>query len=336
MKKAKISVIHVNYLKQPAEAQPSGENYTDAAALEYIRANLDMACEFMHAAGKDGADIVCTNEDFVNAGGYDNALIEKATGEIGSRLRAIAKQYSMYVASNNNEITGGKKYNVSTLYGRDGEVTGKYRKVHLADRERWESTPGDAFPVFETDIGNIGFAICYDMCFPEVCRILSLNGADIVIHQTQGWGTLGKSGTMVGEAFMRTRAAENCVYVIVAKVNFGNDEGRSCVINNYGNFIAESSRTEDELLTAEFALDFDLYDKYGFDNYFAGVLSTKARQLLARRPDLYSAFTDMHPALNRKYFNYKLADTPEAGRKIMEDWESKTESEKKKYYWQVL
>ena len=68
----------------------------------------------------------------------------------------------------------------AVLVGPGGFI-GKYRKAHLWNREKLWFTPGNlGFPVFDTPIGRIGLLICWDIWFPEVPRLLSLQGADII------------------------------------------------------------------------------------------------------------------------------------------------------------
>ena len=347
----KIAVIHSKYLPHPAEAWTDNANFSEENALKYAYSNINKTLEQINQAGQNKADIVCTHEDFTNIGGYGReykfpnlclSLVEKTMYDIRILLSEAAKKYSMLIAANNyececDESENGKIYNTSTLYGRNGEIIGRYRKVHLADSERWDVSPGDGFPVFKTDIGNIGFITCYDMIFPETCRILALNGADMVIHQTQGWGTGGKAfdDSFVGEAFMRVRAAENSVYLIAAKViqGSGGDGGRSLVVDNYGRITAESEIGKEMLLTAEIEPDFDMKDKYDFNNFFSGVPSVRARMLLARRPPLYNACVSETPEILKRYGGMRFKLNEGEPQEIMESWESMPDGEKSKFHW---
>jgi predicted amidohydrolase len=69
-------------------------------------------------------------------------------------------------------------------FDRSGNIVGKYRRTHptVAEMVLKGVTPGDDYPVLETDFGRIGYQICYDNHFPEVARILSFKGAQIVLH----------------------------------------------------------------------------------------------------------------------------------------------------------
>ena len=337
----RVAAINCRYLEAPAEADSHSKKFDAAVPFEYVDRNMEKTFAFLHEAGRSNVDIVCTNEDFRNAGTYVrdmahphifSALAETIPGPLSEKLGEIARQYKMYIAANYYEKDADKIYNTSVLIGRDGGIVGKYRKVHPADGERWRVTGGDKIPVFDTDIGKIGFAICYDINFPELSKSIAMNGADIIIHQTQGWGTGGKASSITGEAFMRTRAAENYVYLIVAK-NMQSDGGKSCILDNYGSIMAESAPEKEGLVIAEFAPDYDMDDEYNFDNFYAGVFSTKARQLLARVPSLYSAITEEHPPVLEKYKGMKLHATHEEAKAILKKWAGLDGKERAKYHW---
>lgn len=338
----KLAAIHSRYLDLPGEAKPYSTIFDVAAPKKYIESNIEKIIAFLHQAGKSKVDLVCTTEDFGNMGTYGRdlehpdiftSLAEEIPGPISQKIGEIAKQYSMYIATNYIEKVGNKLYNTSVLIGRNGELTGKYRKVHPADGERWVVSGGEEFPVFETDIGKIGFAICYDIVFPEHSRAIAMNGADIIIHQTQGWGICGKSESITGEAFMRTRAAENSVYLIVAKNLQTGDGGKSCIIDNNGSILAESSVEDEGVVIAEFMPDYDMLDEYNYDNFYAGVPSTRARQLLARRPSLYTPVTNEKPPVLERYRDMELHTTHVQAKAILNKWEKLNSKEKTKFHW---
>lgn len=91
----------------------------------------------------------------------------------------IARERDLYVVAGITEVDGVRLYDTAVLIGPDGFV-GKYRKTHLWNREKLIFTPGSEFPVFETKIGRIGLMVCWDIWFPEVARILSAQGADVI------------------------------------------------------------------------------------------------------------------------------------------------------------
>ena len=344
MKKFIISVIHSGYNHVPETAESWHKNFSKDAALAYVNSNINKTLAYIGKAGQAGCDIVCTHEDFTNAGHYVRDfkfpglfadLVKNIQDSLQQRLSGLAKQHSMLVAANHYEDCDGLIYNMSTMYGRNGEVLGKYKKVHLADSENWKATAGEVFNVIATDMGNIGFCTCYDMIFPETCRMLAINGADIIIHQTQGWGTGHKASPPVGEAYMRVRAAENSVYLIVSKniQGDGSDGGRSVILDNNGEIVAESEVTVESILTVEVEPNFDLIAPYCFNNYFAGVPGCKGRMFMARKPSLYGALTSADTAVSEKFKDYKLGYTAKDGEAAMNNWTQKPEEEKRLYYW---
>ena len=92
----------------------------------------------------------------------------------------FAEQHQVYLVAGLAERDGMQLFDTAVLLGPGGFI-GKYRKAHLWNREKLWFTPGNlGFPVFETPIGRIGLLICWDIWFPEVPRLLSLQGADII------------------------------------------------------------------------------------------------------------------------------------------------------------
>ena len=92
----------------------------------------------------------------------------------------FARQHNVYLVAGLAERDGMRLFNTGVLVGPEGLI-GKYRKAHLWNLEKLWFTPGDlGFPVFDTPIGRIGLLICWDIWFPEVPRILSQQGADII------------------------------------------------------------------------------------------------------------------------------------------------------------
>jgi predicted amidohydrolase len=98
------------------------------------------------------------------------------------------------------------------LIGRDGELLGDYRKLHLHGEERLAFRPGYRLPVFETEFGQVGVMIGWDLAFPEVARSLVLDGADLVVV-CAAW----EAGHMEEwRAYTVARACENAVYIAAA------------------------------------------------------------------------------------------------------------------------
>jgi predicted amidohydrolase len=114
-----------------------------------------------------------------------NETIVAPEGKEIGQVSAIAKKYGKYIVFPVYRCTEKiKRINSSILFGRAGEIIGIYDKVY----PYWNEfdldpavVPGDDAPVFETDFGKVGLAICFDVNFPEVWKRLSMKGAELVL-----------------------------------------------------------------------------------------------------------------------------------------------------------
>lgn len=104
-------------------------------------------------------------------------------------LATQAKRFHSYVVTPLAEREGDDLYNTAIILGRNGELVGKYRKVHLTLSEAEAGfLPGNEFPVFPLDCVRVGIATCWDNWFSESVRQLALNGAELVLFPLAGDG----------------------------------------------------------------------------------------------------------------------------------------------------
>ena len=169
-------------------------------------------------------------------------------------------------------------YNTSILVNRKGEITGKYRKIHLPghnDHEPWRAFQhlekryfehGDlGFGVFDEFEGRIGMCLCNDRRWPETFRVMGLKGAEMV---TLGYNTPvhyppaqqhDHLQCFHNHLVMQAAAYQNGIWVVgVAKA--GKEEdceliGQSCIISPTGEITAQCTTLEDELIVAKCDLD---------------------------------------------------------------------------------
>ncbi len=169
--------------------------------------NLDQFSELIAKAANQKADIVCLPEG-ITLVGTDHDYIsasETVPGPTTEFLGKIARKNNLYIVAGILEKNGDTVFNTAVLIGRDGNLAGKYRKVSLPHEEiDGGITPGNSFPVFDTDFGKIGLMICWDVTFPEPARALAQKGAEIIFLPI--WG---------GDVTLtKARAIENQVYVV--------------------------------------------------------------------------------------------------------------------------
>ncbi len=147
----------------------------------------------------------------------------------GLAARELSKFTDQYVAFFNEmairydvNIIGGshftmendRVYNVSYLFHRDGTIDSQY-KIHITPSERkwWGVQPGSELNVFDTDRGRVAINICYDVEFPELARVATDKGAQILFVP---YCTDERHGFTRVRITSQARAIENQIYVAIA------------------------------------------------------------------------------------------------------------------------
>ncbi len=254
----------------------------------------------VHRAAEQGVQVICFQELF--HGPYfgivqDTKYYEYAQsvpGPITDRFAALAREHQMVmVLPVYEEDIAGVLYNTAAVLDADGTYLGKYRKNHLPHLDRfWEKfyfRPGNlGWPAFDTAVGRIGVAICYDRHFPESWRALGLAGAELVFNPNAS--KPGQSERL-WELEQPAAAGANGYFVAVPnRVGAESDEfgadavpfyGSSYVVDPRGNFVGDiASRTDEELLVRDIDLDQVRATRYDWQFY------------RDRRPDTYDLLTD--------------------------------------------
>lgn len=185
--------------------------------------NLKRAGEMIMEAAEQGADLIVLPEMFncpYQQEYFPGFAEEITSGETLAFLRETARKTGAYLSGGSiPERDGGRLYNTSLTFDPQGNLIAKHRKMHLFDiaipgkiefRESAVLTPGDVPTVFNTEYGIFGVAICYDLRFPELFRLLVDKGAVGVIvpatfNMTTGpahWETLFRARAIDNQAFM--------------------------------------------------------------------------------------------------------------------------------------
>lgn len=220
--------------------------------------NLKKAESMIREAAGNGCDFVILPEMFNCP--YDNKYFpifaETYPGESTNLLSDLAKELKVYIIGGSiPEKDGDAVYNTSYSFDRQGELIGKHRKMHLFDIDveggvRFKESDvlgrGEEVTVFDTEFCKVGAAICYDMRFPELMRLMALAGAEIIVIPAAFNMTTGPAHW---EITARTRALDNQVYFIAASsardVDFSyHAYGHSCIVNPWGTIIKEADEKE--------------------------------------------------------------------------------------------
>lgn len=170
------------------------------------------------------------------------------TGYTVTEMRKIAKQRRLTLVFGIAEKIGRRTYNTAVLVTPNGK-TYTYQKTHLFDREKLFFTPGEkGYAVHKVDGARIGLMVCFDWCFPEVTRILALEGAQIICHPANLVMPYCQDA-------MKTRSIENRVFTITANrigvEKRGNISisftGQSQIVDPSGNVLASAGDRSESL-----------------------------------------------------------------------------------------
>ena len=239
-------------------------------------ANLATADRLTRAAAADGAQLIVLPEKWTAMGSEDElrACAEPLDGRAVSWARETAAELGVDLVAGSflERIPGEDRFaNTCVHVSASGAVRAVYRKLHMFDvcidgrsyRESDLELPGEEIVLSETTTGHegvpdvgLGLSICYDLRFPELFRILAVDGARVL--------ALPSAFTLPTtrdhwEVLVRARAIENQAFVIAAN-QVGphpgglRSGGRSMIVDPWGVVLAQAPDGEHHIL-AEFDLE---------------------------------------------------------------------------------
>jgi predicted amidohydrolase len=228
-------------------------------------ANLERAEALVGRAAATGADVVVLPEKWNAIGGVDVLRAAAEPLEGGESVEAMASWATRHgitlVGGSITESREGREKlsNTSAVFDPEGELVGLYRKIHLFDvevgghryRESEAEEPGEE-PVVVKSEWPLGLSVCYDVRFPELYRILALEGAELVTVPAHFTTPTGKDHWHV---LLRARAIEN-QYYLAAAAQVGETlpgkpaYGRSLIVDPWGIVLAQAP-DEETVISAE-------------------------------------------------------------------------------------
>jgi predicted amidohydrolase len=221
--------------------------------------NLEVAERLVRAAAADGAGLAVLPEKWTILAGPDElrAGAEPLDGPALTAAAGWARELGIHLVAGSiaESVTGGDKLaNTSVLIGRDGERIAVYRKIHLFDvdvegisyRESDLEDPGEEIVVADAGDVRIGLSVCYDLRFPELYRILAVQGARVM---TVPAAFTQRTGRDHWQVLLRARAIENQAFIVGAG-QIGEapphyrSHGRSAIVDPWGVVLAQAPDAE--------------------------------------------------------------------------------------------
>ena len=245
--------------------------------------NLRRLAEGISDLAKRGAELIvlqelhnslyfCQVEDVNN---FD--LAEPIPGPSTAFYGELSRQLNVVIVTSLFERRApGLYHNTAVVIERDGNIAGKYRKMHIPDDpayyEKFYFTPGDlGFHPIDTSVGRLGVLVCWDQWYPEAARLMALQGAELLIYPT----AIGYESSDTADEQQRQREAWTTVQrghavanglplIAVNRVGHEPDPsgqtggiqfwGSSFIAGPQGELIYRASDTEEESLVVEIDL----------------------------------------------------------------------------------
>ncbi len=189
-------------------------------------------------------------------------LAEPIPGPTTESVSEMAEEFGVAVVFNMLEREGDQTYDTTPVIDVDGTVLGCTRMMHVPQYEHFYEqdyyTPGNTgAPVYETAVGRVGVATCYDRHFPEYLRALALQDAEVVAVPQAG--TAGEWPDGMYESELRVASFQHGFFGAMANRVGREDnllfEGSSLVTDPFGRVVAQAPSGQAIVLLASIDLE---------------------------------------------------------------------------------
>ncbi|KAK3853145.1 hypothetical protein Pcinc_040301, partial [Petrolisthes cinctipes] len=265
----RVGKIHIQGTSRNMAASKMRIALVQMAVGETKSTNIKRAVQLIREAAGGGAQLIALPECFNSPYGtkYFPQYAESVPGESTEALGEAAKKFGVFVVGGSvPEKDGDKLYNTCTVWGPQGNMIAKHRKVHMFDinvpgqitfRESDNLSPGNKFTTVDLPNCKIGIGICYDMRFPEMAHIYSQMGCKLLLYPGAFNMTTGPAHW---ELLQRGRALDNQVYVAAISPARDPDAsyiawGHSSVVSPWGEVISTCDE-EEAIIYADVDLDY--------------------------------------------------------------------------------
>ncbi len=230
--------------------------------------NADAMARLIREAADEGAVYVQTPEMTgaiqKNRAALRDVLRDETTDLIAAKASELASELKIHVHVGSTAIArpDGKIANRGFLFGPDGGQICRYDKIHMFDvdldnGESWRESAayeaGTEARVATLPFATLGFAICYDVRFPQLFRTEALAGADIL---TVPAAFTRQTGEAHWDILLRARAIENGAFLVAAAQAGVHEDGRetyghSMIIDPWGRVLAQAGGSGEAVVLAE-------------------------------------------------------------------------------------
>ncbi|MTI68905.1 MAG: carbon-nitrogen hydrolase family protein [Firmicutes bacterium] len=236
--------------------------------------NIKKAENMIKNLANKGAKLIVLPEMFncpYNNSNFEEYAEKYPNGKTIKKLSDIANRENVHIVGGSipEKDEEGNIYNTSFIFDNNGKLLDRHRKMHLFDidveggvtfKESDVLSPGNKVTVVDTPFGKIGIAICYDIRFPELTRLMVKKGARIVIIPAAFNMTTGPAHW---ELTFKARALDNQIYMLATApardVNASyHSYGNSLIVNPWGDVISRLDEKEGTIIKD---LDLNKIDK---------------------------------------------------------------------------
>ena len=250
-----------------------------------VRDNLDRMVPLIEQAKKQDADLICFPE--LNVSGYSTDPVikdsaEPIPGPISRRLQQMAQEFQIVILAGMAEKDNNGLIFASHLVVTPQEISGIYRKIHIAPPERRIFSAGNAIPLFAVVGVKLGVQLCYDAHFPALATRMAVDGADIIFmpHASPRGTPQEKLDSWMRH--LTARAFDNGVFIVACNQVGENQQGLcfpglAVVVGPSGNVLQEETTGSEGMLIRDLKAE-----------ELSAVRDHRMRYFLPnRRPELY-------------------------------------------------
>jgi predicted amidohydrolase len=266
---------------------------------------LEAVAQIVEAEAAKGTDLIALPETWT---GQTLNRPEALDGPIIMAMSDIARRHETWIVCPLDRIDGNRRVNSAVLIGRDGRVAGVYDKLYPYWNE-FDLTQlveiGTGTPVFETDFGKVGMAICFDVNFPEVWKGLADNGAELVVWPSAySAGTTLQSHALINHfAIVTSTQTTDCIVYDIDGSEILYDAGEDVNISRFtldldrGIYHENFNTAKRDRLLAEHADDVEVEKHHVREQWF--ILRAKRSGVSARHLAKQYGLEELRDYVNR-------------------------------------